>query len=990
MPRRSRQPLFAASAVFALLLACLPAFAATQELERLQDAYADLKQELHDSDQAIRLARERLSRAESGIAVADITTRLLEDARLDLASLQSRESGLKTRLVARQEMLERLRERAVNIRQSLQEDGIDDAAQDQLKAELAAIAEQREVLDKLIDTLEELKNRFHTRLLLSRQRLNMLQARFELPDLASSHHKLGAQGRALQAEIDALLLESSTARRLAAAITGDSPAEQAKRRLHELQSMAAEEQAELAQLAITRLRAKRVLDSLSTFSGSRVTPVRVIKQALGNLAQLEAELTAQREHLADKARQFQSQSQIIRQQGQIASGSDSTLSQRLSLIDGLDEAVRADTASLDQLLARIEKSSVSYRSDLSINASAELMVSRQLPTDRESVQQLLANLASLPLRVLVVAKHAVVNFITAIGLSTVGTRMALIATLLAISLVAVQVRRVIGGQLRAVHHHDGDTADALAPLQILYNNIFTLLPPVMLIAAGWLLEVRKSDIELLAAPLLIYPAIRFSHAFINELLDDYTPGLDQRQTHALMLETRWVVLLGALLAAAIIAAKSVALSPLVIDIIDRFAMLCLLLIALPLLHLRRLLLKGMSGTLESTLIRHATLWLPIVLAICAVVGLVGYVNLARAIATRVGWLFVVAIAFHFAREVLIALFASAQRWFQRRNAESAEDWNNYILGPLYRVCVLILLVVAAQLLFHLYEWNMQTPIVRHVPLLLDSSLFTVGTTTIKLKTLALALLALFVAIWGGGWSRKVSYRWVYTGVSDQGIRNSLSTFTQYFVVVLGLVVAMKIIGLDLTALTVFAGALGVGIGFGMQQIVVNFISGILLLVERPLATTDLVNVDQYEGEVTRIGIRSLTVKTFDNQEVIIPNSAVITKPFTNWTRGDDVMRTLLLVGISYDDDPHRAVAIIEELVSSHPAILDSPAPKVLLWEYGDSALIIRIQFHSRIRGEVGRADLRSQLLFLIWDHFKEAGITIPYPQRDVHIHSAPE
>jgi potassium efflux system protein len=294
-------------------------------------------------------------------------------------------------------------------------------------------------------------------------------------------------------------------------------------------------------------------------------------------------------------------------------------------------------------------------------------------------------------------------------------------------------------------------------------------------------------------------------------------------------------------------------------------------------------------------------------------------------------------------------------------------------------------IFGAQLLFTLFEWNMQTPIVRYVPLALDATLFMAGTTAIKVKTFGLAALVLFVVIWGAGWSKQVSYRWVYTGVSDQGIRNSLSTFTQYFVVVLGLVLTMKIIGLDLTALTVFAGAMGVGIGFGMQQIVVNFISGILLLVERPLATTDLVNVDKYEGEVTRIGIRSLTVKTFDNQEVIIPNSAVITKPFTNWTRGDDVMRTSLMVGLSYDDDPHQAVEIIAELLKDHLAVLETPAPKVLLWEYGDSALMIRVQFHSRIRGDVGKADLRSQLLFAIWDAFKIAGISIPYPQQDIHV-----
>jgi potassium efflux system protein len=294
--------------------------------------------------------------------------------------------------------------------------------------------------------------------------------------------------------------------------------------------------------------------------------------------------------------------------------------------------------------------------------------------------------------------------------------------------------------------------------------------------------------------------------------------------------------------------------------------------------------------------------------------------------------------------------------------------------------VLLSVIFGEQLLFTLFEWNMPTPIVRYVRLALDATLFMAGTKAIKIKTFSLAALLLFVVIWAADWSKQVSYRWIYPGVSDQDIRNILSTFSQYFVVVLGLVLTMKIIGLDLTALTVFAEAMGVGIGLGMQQIVVNFISGILFLVERPLATTDLVNVDKYEGEVTRIGIRSLTVKTFDNQEVIIPNSAVITKPLKNWKRGDDVMRSIMMVGISYDDDPHQAVEIIAGLLKDHLAVVEIPAPKVLLWEYGDSALMIRVKFHYRIRGDVGKADLRSQLLFTIWDAFKIAGISIPYPQ----------
>jgi potassium efflux system protein len=175
----------------------------------------------------------------------------------------------------------------------------------------------------------------------------------------------------------------------------------------------------------------------------------------------------------------------------------------------------------------------------------------------------------------------------------------------------------------------------------------------------------------------------------------------------------------------------------------------------------------------------------------------------------------------------------------------------------------------------------------------------------------------------------------------------------------------------------------------MQQIVNNFVSGILLLIERPLKVKDVVNVDgKFEGEVMQIGIRSLTVKTWNAEEVIIPNSAVITRPFVNWTRSDDVMRTLLEIQISYDSDPHEARQALLDILKGHPEVLVTPGPAVRLWNFTDSGMLLMAQYFSRVRGDVNRGELRSQINFLIYDRFAELGITIPYPQRDVHVKGA--
>ena len=191
------------------------------------------------------------------------------------------------------------------------------------------------------------------------------------------------------------------------------------------------------------------------------------------------------------------------------------------------------------------------------------------------------------------------------------------------------------------------------------------------------------------------------------------------------------------------------------------------------------------------------------------------------------------------------------------------------------------------------------------------------------------------------------------------------------------------IGLDLTALTVFAASIGVGIGFGLQNVVNNFISGILLLAERPLRVTDIVTIGGETGEVTRIGIRSLIVRTFDRKDLIIPNSAVIGNTFTNWTRNDETLREVLLFRISYRDDPRLVAAKVEEIARTTKGVAPNPAPKATVYEFQEAAVIIRLQYYARLRGAVGGLDIRAEILTRVRDAFAQAGIVIPTPSGDV-------
>jgi potassium efflux system protein len=265
--------------------------------------------------------------------------------------------------------------------------------------------------------------------------------------------------------------------------------------------------------------------------------------------------------------------------------------------------------------------------------------------------------------------------------------------------------------------------------------------------------------------------------------------------------------------------------------------------------------------------------------------------------------------------------------------------------------------------------------VRHLLAFGRVPVISLGQSILTVQNIVIAVVMAAIALWAGGWSRHVSYNLALARVHDLSIRHSLSIFVQYVVTLLGLVLALKLIGLDLTALTFFAASLGVGIGFGLQNVVNNFISGILLLAERPLRVGDTVTIGSATGDVTRIGIRSLTVLTADQKEVIIPNSAVISESFTNWTKSNDILRDVLTFRVSFLDNAEHAAELIAEAARSSDSVLASPPPKATIWELTEIGISIRLEYFIRAAGpffEVRDCILRDAL-----EALGTEGFTIP-------------
>jgi len=221
---------------------------------------------------------------------------------------------------------------------------------------------------------------------------------------------------------------------------------------------------------------------------------------------------------------------------------------------------------------------------------------------------------------------------------------------------------------------------------------------------------------------------------------------------------------------------------------------------------------------------------------------------------------------------------------------------------------------------------------------------------------------------------------------DSGIKYTVSTSMHYVILVLTALIALNTLGISLTNLALVAGGLGVGIGFGLQNIVSNFLSGLILLFERPVKVGDMLVIDGHWGTVKEIRVRSTIFQTFDRYFLIIPNSELISGKIINWTYGGwEINRLTLKVGVSYNSDPFKVTRILEEICRANPRVLDDPPPQIFFEAYGDSSLNFNIWVYLATPGS--RIPATHELNSAIFEAFQAHGIEIPFPQRDLHLRS---
>ncbi len=302
--------------------------------------------------------------------------------------------------------------------------------------------------------------------------------------------------------------------------------------------------------------------------------------------------------------------------------------------------------------------------------------------------------------------------------------------------------------------------------------------------------------------------------------------------------------------------------------------------------------------------------------------------------------------------------------------------------------MLRILVITYSVFYLLPLWRLFASSSEAWEVLLAYSL-TLGATTISVEMITLALGTLYLTFQLSWLLQAIlETRFFYRKNLDHGVRDAIKKLMHYGVVTIGFLTVLSTLGMGLQNFVVVLGAFGVGIGFGLQDIVNNFLSGLILLFERPIKVGDFIVVNDEWGTISKIGLRSTVVETINHAEIIVPNSQLISEKVTNWTLSSRKARLVVPVGVAYGSEVELVMRILTEVATNHPDAVQDPGPSILFMKFGDSSLNFEIRVF--IHDIASRFRIRSEMLQQIDARFRAAGIEIPFPQRDLHLRSIDE
>lgn len=468
-------------------------------------------------------------------------------------------------------------------------------------------------------------------------------------------------------------------------------------------------------------------------------------------------------------------------------------------------------------------------------------------------------------------------------------------------------------------------------------------------------------------------------------------GVDVRLFYRL----KWTFLLGGIVSALTLFLHQL---PMIYEVKDLFYRLFLLFLAVVSCFLLRSwdVLPGLillhideQRTYFRGVIRLLGLFIPIILLVNSVIGLFGFLNFVLTVSWYESVFMLVLIGYLFLRGILSELMNLISH-LMIRHLTNGWLWTEAFLKPIDKICKVILFLMAWVVLFFFYGWDRHSPIVERISRLLHQPLVDILNTPITPISFIELFIILSLLYWVARWTREFVYRFLLKNTTDLGIRNSIAILSQYTMIVIVILIGLRVLGIDFKALTVVAGAFAFGIGLGLRDLANNFACGFLLLLERPLRVGDTVSIGGYEGDVTHIGGRAVTIRTWDHMDVLVPNAEIFSKSFTNWTAKDTIVRTVITIKLNRHDSPNDIQELIHQTLASHKSVLSDPAPEVFLKELADELMEFEVRYFINLRYVKSRISVRSEVLMLIWSAFERFGIKAPHPQHEVHIKSGIE
>jgi len=371
----------------------------------------------------------------------------------------------------------------------------------------------------------------------------------------------------------------------------------------------------------------------------------------------------------------------------------------------------------------------------------------------------------------------------------------------------------------------------------------------------------------------------------------------------------------------------------------------------------------------------------VLLAVGLVAGTVGYMRLTRLLASGLFGGGALALTLYACVRVIAGLTAVALRVWPLRLLRMVQHHRDLLERRAYRI--VLWLAVSAWAARVLDYAGLFQPALAFVQAVLAARLGR-GAISFSAGDVLEFVLTVWLAYVVSAFLRFVLQEDVYPRTQmTRGISYAVSSLLNYVILTLGFWLALCAIGLDPTKATILAGAFGVGLGFGLQSVVNNFVSGLILLFERPIRVGDIVEVGDLQGEVSRIGIRASTVRTYRGADIIVPNAQLVTERVTNWTASDRRRRIDIPVGVDYRSAPEKVVEVLEAVAGAHSEILKQPRPQAVFSTFGDSAINFELRAWTN---HIERwATIQTELAVQVYAALREAGMTFPFPQREVRL-----